>query len=178
MNLFSDPQKIINSLDIFPGQQIADLGAGSGTYSLALAEKTKGGNSKIYAVDIQKDLLERLDKEAQSRGITSIHIIWGDIETEKGSRLRHDSIDTVLIANTLFQTEHKKKLIQEAYRILKPGGRLIIIDWSESFGNIGPKPESVISASAAETLCSENGFQKDRTFDAGGHHYGFIMHKN
>jgi len=179
MNTFSDPQKIIEKLDIFPGQQIADLGAGSGTYTLAIAEKIKGNNeSRIFSVDIQKDLLERIDTEAKNRNLHAVHIIWGDIEQEKGTRLRHDSLDVVILANILFQVEHKKDTLKEAYRILKPEGRLIIIDWSESFGNIGPKSDHVVTKETAELLCIENGFKHERSFDAGEHHYGFISKKN
>lgn len=178
MNTFSDPQKIIHDLEIFPGQQVADLGAGSGAYSLLIAEKLKGNDSsRVFAVEVQKNLLARIDAEAKARNLHSVHVIWGDIEQEKGTRLRHDSLDTVLIANTLFQVDHNKNTIKEAYRILKPGGRLIIIDWTESFGNIGPKQSEVVPQQTAELLCSEVGFKKERDFDAGQHHYGFISHK-
>lgn len=178
MNTFSDPQKIIETLDIFPGQHVADLGAGSGAYSLLIAERIKGNSeSKVFAVDIQKDLLSRIDTEAQKRNLQPLHVIWGNIEEPKGTRLRHDSLDTVLIVNTLFQVDNNKGVITEAHRILKKGGRLIIIDWTESFGNIGPKPDHIVSAEIAETLSIEVGFKKERTFDAGEHHYGFISHK-
>jgi len=178
MNIFSDPQKIIDSLEIFPGQQVADLGSGSGAYSLLVAEKIQANkDSRIFAVDIQKDLLSRISSEAKSRHLDSLHIIWGDIEQEKGTRLRHDSIDTALIINTLFQVDHNKNVIQEAHRILKPGGRVIVIDWMDSFGNIGPKQNEVVTQKTAELLCEEVGFKKERLFDAGEHHYGFISHK-
>jgi len=178
MNTFSDPQKIIDQLEIFPGQQVADLGAGSGAYSLAMAEKLKGNpDSRVFAIDIQKELLSRIDALAESKKLSSVHIIWGNIEQEKGTCLRGDSLDKVLIANTLFQVEHKKNVIKEAYRILQPGGQLIIIDWSESFGNIGPKPDHIISQETAQLLCKEIGFTASETIQAGEHHYGFIATK-
>lgn len=178
MNTFSDPRKIIDQLDIIGGMHIADLGAGSGSYTMALGEKLKGtSNGKIFAVDVQKELLNRIHQQAEENNLSSIHIIWGDIEIENGSRLRHDSIDMVIIANTLFQVEKKVVLINEARRILKPGGKLVIIDWAESFGNIGPKPSEVLSEETAKLLCEEQGFSFDKTIDAGNHHYGFITRK-
>jgi ubiquinone/menaquinone biosynthesis C-methylase UbiE len=176
MNIFSDPQIIVEQLDIMGGNHIADLGVGSGAYSLALAERFKNNSStKIFAVDVQKDLISRIESEASNRGLHNIYGVWGNIEEPKGTRLRDSSIDFAIIANTLFQVEHKKILIQEVMRILTPEGKLIIIDWSESFGNIGPKPSVIISESAARSLCEEAGLVFRKNIDVGEHHYGFMM---
>lgn len=176
MNTFSDPQKIIGQCDVYPGQQIADLGAGSGVYTLALAEKIKGDiKSKVFAIDIQKDLLSRIAAEAKDKNLSSVHIVWGDIEEPAGTKLKEHSINTAFIANTLFQVEDRKTTIQEAKRILHPDGRLVIIDWSESFGNIGPKADSIITEEAARTLCEEVGLKFEHSLEVGEHHYGFIM---
>lgn len=178
MNIFSDPNKIVDQLTLLPGEHIADLGAGSGGYTLAIARKLKGrGNTKVFSVDVQKPLLERISSQAEEEHLESIHTIWGDIEVMKGTRLRDDSVDLAIIANTLFQVEDKKITLKEAYRILKPGGRLLVIDWAESFGNIGPKDSEVLSFETAKLLCEETGFSFDHTIEAGEHHYGFINRK-
>jgi len=178
MNTFSDPKKIIEQLDIIGGHHIADVGAGSGAYTLALAENFKNNNdTKIFAIDIQKDLLSRIESLAKDRGLKSVHGIWGDIETPEGTRLRKSSIDLAIIANTLFQVEHKKGLIQEVRRILKPEGKLVIIDWSESFGSIGPKKDHVITESVAKNICEEAQFIFRKKIEAGEHHYAFIVSK-
>lgn len=178
MNTFSDPRKVVDQLNFLPGEHIADLGAGTGAYTMAIAEKCKSNpESKIFAIDIQKELISRIAREAEEQSLSSVHIIWGDIESEKGTRLRKDSIDTVLIANTLFQLDSAASAIKEAVRVLKPGGRLIIIDWAESFGNIGPKTDDIIAIETAKLLCREAGLEFSHSFDAGEHHYGFIVSK-
>lgn len=178
MNTFSDPQTIVEQLDIIGGHHIADLGAGSGAYTLALAEKFKNNSdTKVFAIDVQKDLLARLDSEAKNRNLNSVHGIWGDIENPKGTRLRESSIDLAIIANTLFQIDHKAGLIQEAKRILKTEGKLVIIDWTESFGSIGPKEDHVITESAAKILCEQAGFIFRKKIECGEHHYGFVVVK-
>ena len=74
-------------------------------------------------------------------------------------------------------SDMRREMLREAQRILKKNGRLVIIDWSESFGNIGPKPDHVVSASAAKLLCQEAGFEFLKSIHAGEHHYGFIVKK-
>lgn len=178
MNTFSDPVKIIEQVPLFPGQHVADLGVGSGAYTFACAEKIKGDvNSRVFAVDIQKNLLERISSESKERRLEDVRVVWGDLEKPSGSRLRHDSMDVVLLVNTLFQVEHKHGVMQEAYRVLKPGGLLVLIDWSESFGNIGPKQSEIVNFEMAKTYMQEAGFVFDRDIQVGEHHYGAIARK-
>lgn len=179
MNIFSNPLKVVNQLDVVGGQHVADLGAGSGAYSIALAERFKNNrDTKIFAVDVQQELLSRIESEAKNRDIDNIYTIWGNIEEPKGTRLRDASIDMAIIANTLFQIEDKQGVILEAKRILKPEGKLVIVDWSESFGNIGPKSEHVINVSTAKLLCTNAGFIFRKDLNVGEHHYGFVMLQN
>ena len=178
MNTFSNPQEIVEQLPIFAGQKVADFGAGSGSYTFLLAKKVAGGQSgAVYAVDVQQNMVDSIVAEARKQNLTHVHGVWGDLEAPKGSRLRDASIQAVLMANTLFQTEHPAKVIREAQRVLAPDGLLIIIDWSESFGNIGPKEDHVITQEAARLLIEEYNFEIEKPFDAGEHHYGIIARK-
>lgn len=175
MNTFSDPIKIIEQIEIAEDAHVADFGCGSGTYSLAIAKKLLMG--KIFAIDVRKKMVERLGNIAKSEGIEKLHVVWGDIDEKNGSRLRENSIDFILLTNTLFQVENKKAVMEEALRVLKPGGKLLIVDWSESFGNIGPKKDSIVTEKTALLLGEETGFIFDKKIEAGEHHYGFIIHK-
>lgn len=178
MKRFSHPQRVIDQLVPLAGLQIADFGAASGNYTLLLARKadTRAG-AAIYAVDIQKEQLERLAQQAQEEALSGVHIVWGDLEEAGASRLRDASLDLVLIANTLFQIKNKKTILAEAYRVLGPEGRLALVDWSDSFGHIGPHSRDVVPVDTAKSLCENAGFQIDRDLDAGEHHYGFIATK-
>jgi ubiquinone/menaquinone biosynthesis C-methylase UbiE len=160
MNTFSDPLKIIEQIPFPPDSHIADFGCGAGAYSLLLAEKAEV--SKIFSIDVRKEMIERLGNIARSEQLHKIHVVWGDVDEENGSRLRSGSVDVVLIINTLFQAEKKKQMIEEAFRVLKRDGKLVIVDWSESFGNIGPKEDHVIKEDTAKLLVEEVGFFVDK----------------
>jgi ubiquinone/menaquinone biosynthesis C-methylase UbiE len=141
--MFTDPIKNVEQLRVRLGSFVADLGSGSGHYAMALA-RAVGDKGKVFAVDIQKDLLTKLKVEANHSGVSNIDTIWGDVEKIGGSKIKSDYIDDVVISNLLFQVKEKEILAQEAQRILKKDGRLLIIDWSDSFGGLGPKPDSVV----------------------------------
>ncbi len=175
MNTFSDPLKIINQLELSGTEHIADFGCGSGAYSLSLAKQLPLG--KVFAIDIRKEMVEHVDSIAKREGIANLRVIWGDINEEKGSRLRDGSIDFVILANVLFQLENKKTCFVEMQRILKPEGKVLIVDWQESFGNIGPHEDHVVSESTAKLLAEENRFLFEKDIQAGEHHYGFIVRK-
>ncbi len=171
---FAHPARNVAALALQPGMRVADFGSGSGAYALAIAEQL-GGTGRVYAIDIQKDLLRRLSSEAAHRGYKHIDMIWADLEVPRASKLAEHSIDLVLISNLLFQVHDKSRVIREAKRIVKTAGRIVIIDWSESFGGMGPIKTDVVSKDAALTLVRAAGLELVREFPAGAHHYGLIM---
>ncbi|HVM73527.1 MAG TPA: methyltransferase domain-containing protein [Candidatus Paceibacterota bacterium] len=172
---FAHPKKNLESLGIEPGMLVADFGAGSGHYVVQLAQLL-GKSGRVYAIDVQKDLLRRIHTEAHKHGLLErIEFIWGDLESPKGSKIADRRLDLVLISNLLFQVPDKTAIIREARRILKSSGRLAIIDWKESFGGMGPQREDVVTKEAALELMHSNGFELIREFDAGAHHYGLLL---
>ena len=176
--MFSDPQKIIAELAIPVGASVADLGAGVGTWSFLLAKKV-GASGKVYACEVQKDMLVRIENEAHALGISNVQTVWSNIENHMGTKLRDQSIDWVIVANVLFQVEDRTGFIKEISRILKPSGSVLVVDWSESYGNLGPHEKDVVHASDAEKMFAEIGLVKAPTIiNAGSHHYGIIFKKH
>lgn len=174
--MFSDPTKVVEQCGIQPGMDIADFGSGSGFYSLA-ASKALVSTGRVYAIDAQKDLLTKLKNHAIKEGCYNVEVIWGDLEKIGGTKLRDASIDLIFICNVFFQIENKENVIKEAIRILKPRGRIAFIDWSDSFGGIGPHQKSVFKKDKAKELFEKFGFSVDREILAGSHHYGVIFIK-
>lgn len=174
--MFSDPQKNIEQAKIPLGAVVADLGSGSGHHARALS-RAVGANGKVYAIDVQKELLTKLKNEATKEKLNNIEVIWGNVEKEKGTKLKDESLDAALVSNLLFQIDDVETLAKETRRIVKKGGVVIIIDWSDSFGGLGPEPSKVVDKTKAGNFFSSNGFLFEREIDAGKHHYGIIMRK-
>ncbi|MBI2097659.1 MAG: methyltransferase domain-containing protein [Candidatus Vogelbacteria bacterium] len=174
---FSDPKTVINHFNLTEGMTVADFGAGSGAYALAMARRV-GATGRVYAIDVQKELLARLSREAKSgqlANITNIEVIWSDLERAGGSKLADQSVDFVLVANLLFQVSAKYTLALEAKRILKPDGRLAVIDWQDSFGGLGPPESQVVRPEEVKKITTQAGFRCLKDFPAGDHHYGLLF---
>lgn len=174
--MFSNPEKNIEQFGLLPGMKVADLGVGSGFYTLAAA-RAVGEKGRVFAVDIQQDLLAKVKNQARNAHLYNIEIIWGDLERMGGTKIRDMSVDGVVLSNVLFQIEHKSDLAKEVRRILKPKGQVLLVDWSDSFGGMGPKPVDIIPQEAAKELFLQGGFEYVRSITAGDHHYGMILAK-
>jgi ubiquinone/menaquinone biosynthesis C-methylase UbiE len=174
--MFSDPIKNIAQARFTLGSTIADFGSGSGHYARALSSVV-GEKGKVLAVDVQKELLSKLKREALANNMLNIEVVWGDLEKGRGSKIKEGLVDGVVISNLLFQVENKDAIAIEASRIVKRGGSVLILDWQDSTSGVGPKKEMLFDAKKAEELFSKHGFLFEREIDAGSHHYGIILKK-
>jgi ubiquinone/menaquinone biosynthesis C-methylase UbiE len=136
-----------------------------------------GKNGHIYAVDVQQELLTKLKSEALQHGASNISIVWGDIDEPQGSTLHDNYVDRVIVANVLFQVEKNEALATEAFRICKLGGLVLLVDWSDSFGGLGPQPTHIVSAEQGKALFERAGLTHVRDIQAGDHHYGMVFKK-
>ena len=173
--MFSDPIKNLAELVVQDGMKVADIGAGSGFYSIEAAKKV-GARGLVYAVDVQQDLLERLKKSAALVGLHNIEIIWGNAEKIGGTKLRENIADRVIVSNVLFQIEPKDRdnFVLELKRIVKPGGKLLVVDWQSG----SPlTPPTAVPVMTAEALFQKASWTLEKNFDAGDHHYGIVFKK-
>lgn len=169
--MFSNPTDNLLQFGITEGMTVADIGAGSGHYALKAAELTTG---KVYAIDLMQNLLDKIKSEAAHRRLSNIEVVWANAEEIGGTRLRDASIDRAISSNILFQLEKIDTYLLEIKRILKKGGKLLIIDWSEASSlNLSEfVPKDTILAHLKNA-----GFVLEQSFNAGDHHYGIIAQR-
>jgi ubiquinone/menaquinone biosynthesis C-methylase UbiE len=173
---FLEPQKVLSALSIFNGARVADLGCGPGEFAL-LSSPLVGQQGKVYALDIRTDILSRVKSSASDKGFTNIETLTADLEKKHGAHLADETCDFVIISNALFLAHHKDIFLEEAVRILKKGGKLLFIEWSESHGGLGPTPDMVVAQDAAQKLFAQKGLITLSEIPAGAYHYGYILSK-
>jgi ubiquinone/menaquinone biosynthesis C-methylase UbiE len=171
---FSDPFSNVLQLGLREGMKVADLGSGVGHHALA-AGRIVGSGGRVYAVDVQEEVLKHLANTARDTGVKNIETIWGNIERTGGTTLKEASMDAVILSNTLFQLEDVASAASEVKRILKPGGRLLVIDWAGSYDGMGPTTAYVVPEHTALELFITAGFHKLKDFRAGPHHYSIVF---
>ncbi|PIR58027.1 MAG: hypothetical protein COU71_00870 [Parcubacteria group bacterium CG10_big_fil_rev_8_21_14_0_10_38_31] len=174
--MFLIPDQIIRRLDISQGITAVDFGCGTGHWSIALAKQI-GDSGKVYAVDIQKEMLEATKSRAEALGLLNVEVVRGDLDEDNGSGLSSDIADFVLISNVLFQADKREGMVKEAFRVLKSGGEVAIIEWNESDIPIGPPKQLKLKMEDARKMFLESGFVFKDDFPAGEHHYGLLFKK-
>jgi precorrin-6B methylase 2 len=117
--------KMIEALKLQPGDVVADVGAGSGTITFRLCEKV-GPKGKVYAEDIQKELLDLIRQRAKAKKLNNIEIIQG---TEKDPKLPANSLDLILLVDVYHEFAYPYEMTEEMVKALKPGGRLVFVEF-------------------------------------------------
>jgi ubiquinone/menaquinone biosynthesis C-methylase UbiE len=174
--MFSDPVNNVSQFRLGEGMAVADLGAGSGAYTIAAADVV-GETGRVYAVEVQRDLASRIANLSKAKGLFNVEVIWGDVERVGGTKLAENTLDAVIAGNLFFLIDEKQALVYEIARILRPGGKVLIVDWLDAFEGIGPPPDRVTSAHAMRRLFEAEGLACSETIHAGAHHWGIICRK-
>lgn len=170
------PKRVSSHFHLREGDVVVDIGAGCGFFTQTLSERV-GTEGVVYACEIQKGLVECIETLKQEHALQNVRPLWCDAEEVHGIDVPDGEADVVLIANTLFQAEDRTTVLQEAFRILRPGGKLFLIDWCESFGGLGPEERAIIREQTAIDAAESAEFVFERSFDAGAHHYGLAFRK-
>lgn len=172
-----DSLALLEKLGIAEKMIVADLGCGRRGYFSLQAAKLIGPNGLVYCVDVVKTALENVNSMANLFGIPNIKTIWADLEIPKAVKISDKSIDLAMINNVLFQTKKHNLIIQEAVRILKKNGKLLITDWKKTWSPFGPPAENRVSPEQIKTDARKCGLILEKEIEAGPYHFGLIFVK-
>ena len=120
-----NPEALLDALGSLKGMAVADIGAGSGYFSFRLAERV-GAGGRVLAVDIQDEMLQIIRRRASQRKIGNVDPIRGTIQ-DPG--LSPESVDLALLVDVYHEFSHPWEMIQGIHRALKPGGRLVLVEY-------------------------------------------------
>jgi arsenite methyltransferase len=160
------PHDVVMALALRPDEVIADIGAGTGYFSRRFARHA----GKVYAVDIDAKLLAIADEGAPANQI----IVKADPDDPK---LADASVDTLFFCDVWHHIEGRPAYLKKLDRALKPGGRIVMIDFHRRPAPVGPPLEMKISAEELIGELSAAGFRKTEEFDILPHQYFLIFER-
>lgn len=124
-NAEENTELLVKSLPVKPGDVIADIGAGTGYFSRQLAAKV-GAKGKVFAVDIQPEMIVHLTNRMAALNITNVHAFLGTISDPK---LPPASVDWVLMVDVYHEFSHPYEMLQSICKSLKPDGKVIFVEF-------------------------------------------------
>ncbi|MBU1178705.1 methyltransferase domain-containing protein [Patescibacteria group bacterium] len=173
---FVDPHKILAELELTEGESVADLGCGSGFLAFEAA-KLVGESGQVYAVDIQKTVLSAVQSKINLQGTRNIKTVWADVEVLGSTKIKNDSIDTVLLASIFYQTKKHGQILAEAKRIAKTGGKIVIIDWEQTNIPMGPDVKLRVLKDEIRKKAEAIDLKFTNEVEVDSYHYGLVFVK-
>ena len=164
---FVNPVQILEQVGLKSTMIAADFGCGSGGWTVPLAQRLEDG--QVFAIDLQAEPLSALESRAKLQGIKNIRKIVANVE-KRIPELKNFSCDLILITDLLFEVDDKEGVFQEAKRVLKPEGKILVVEWIPGVP-LGPKEGAPKKEEVIE-IAQNLGFQLEKEFKAGDYHYG------
>lgn len=173
---FLDPEEIISQMELTPGMAVAHFGCSLGYFTFPIAERI-GERGKVYALDIMNEKVEKIKKRSQLNGINNIFAQRANLEEKKGSKLNDESMDWVIITNILYQNKNKYRILEEAKRIIKKSGRIMLLEWSAKGMQIGPKDDTQTSKEEMIRIIRKNMLAITDEIEVSDFHFCLILKK-
>ena len=155
------PAKVLDSLDIRPGDVVADLGAGSGYFTFRMAPKV-GKTGKVLAVEIQVAMLNTLQARAAAMKATNVEVVRG---TEIDPHLPVNSINLVLLVDVYHEMSYPFEVMTRVREALKPGGRVVFVEYRKEDPAIRIKEVHKMSVEQLEREMNAVGLVRVRTVE-------------
>jgi ubiquinone/menaquinone biosynthesis C-methylase UbiE len=139
------PDLLLQLLPLRPGDVAADIGAGTGYLSWRMAEKV-GEKGRVYCVEIQQEMLDLLSKNMAAHHTTNFQTVLGTITD---ARLPANAVDLVLMVDVYHEFDHPCEMMQSIVRGLKPGGRILWVEYRAEDLGVPIKPLHKMSVAQA-----------------------------
>jgi precorrin-6B methylase 2 len=149
-----NPEGALDALAIRAGMVVADVGAGTGYMSLRLAKRV-GPSGKVYANDIQPEMLRRLRENAAKAEITNIETVQGE---EADPKLPAGRMDLVLLVDVYHEFSKPRQMIDKIREALKPDGRLVLLEYRKEDPNVPIREEHKMTGAEVKAELEPQGF--------------------
>jgi SAM-dependent methyltransferase len=146
---------LVDMLGLRPGMAVADIGAGSGYFTRRMSPKV-GPTGRIYATDIQPEMLRILGEGLQREGIENVEPILGRIDD---TGLASESVDLILLVDVYHEFDHPWEMARSMHRALRPGGRVALVEYRAGDPNVPIKPLHTMTEAQARLEYEAAGFR-------------------
>lgn len=168
-----NPDGALDAIGIKPGMVIADVGAGTGFMTLKMAKRV-GPTGKIYAEDVQPEMLRRLRKNAMDANLTNIQTVLGG---EADPKLPPNTLDLILLVDVYHEFSQPQRMLRKMREALKPEGRLVMLEYRKEDPSIPIRPEHKMSVQEVKLETEAEGFQVDKVLENLPRQHIFILMK-
>lgn len=148
-------------LKLKPGMAVCDMGSGNGYHTLPMAEAV-GKEGKVYAVEVQPEMIEMLHQRAKEKGISNIVSIIGEFHDPK---LPAASCDMIVLVDVYHEFSHPEQMLAGMKKALKPDGVIVMVEFRAEDDSVPIKPEHKMTKAQISKELTSNGFKLVREFD-------------
>jgi len=170
-----DAPAILARAGLISGMHYADFGCGPLGHFVFPASEIVGPEGRVYAVDILKSSLAAIESRKKIETANNVSVVWGDFERIGGVAVPPGSMDLVSVINIVPVLLRSTNAIEEIKRALRPGGRVLLVDWNKEKTAIGPPVEYRVDAVETERIFVRAGFQLMHVFNAGPYHWAQVF---
>jgi ubiquinone/menaquinone biosynthesis C-methylase UbiE len=156
-----EPARAIEALDLRAGMTVADIGAGSGYYTVRMARKV-GAGGRVYATDIQVGMLSLLQRRAKQEQLQNIVPVLGAVDDP---RLPPGSLDLALMVDVYHELSSPQAFVRRLREALKPDGRLVLIEFRKEDPRVPIREEHKMSVEQVRQELSADGYTIEKVID-------------
>ncbi len=168
------PDKAIAALGLKPGMNVADVGAGTGYFSLRMAKQVAPGG-RVYAVDIQPEMLTMLRRNAKKAKISNVEYVLG---MESDPRLPSRTLDVIILVDVYHEFSQPQKMLENMRAALKDDGRLILLEYRKEDPTVPIRLEHKMTVLEAKTEVEAEGFRLSEVLKTLPRQHILIFKKN
>ena len=155
------PDAALDAIGIARGATVADIGAGAGYFTWRLAERV-GPAGKVYANDIQPEMLTLLRKNIEARHLTNVETVLG---AEDDPKLPAERMDLVLLVDVYHEFTEPEKMLRKIRESMKPDGRLVLVEYRKEDPNVPIRPEHKMSVAEVRAEVEPEGYRFEKTLE-------------
>ena len=155
-------KKALAALDLKPGMQVGDVGAGTGFYSLRMAQFVLPGGT-VYANDLQPAMLRRIADKAKKRSISNVKEVQG---TESDCKLPEGALDLVLMVDVYHEFSRPQEMLRSVRRSLKEDGRIVLLEYRGEDESVPIRPQHKMTLKQVQAEVTPEGFRFEKSVEA------------